>query len=472
MEADFPPAFYDLLSTWNTFSLDQRNAMLMSLKNNTQSYTSSDVTDSPKHQQPATSDDVDKFVKYIPDFIDDSELCNSLLSDLKKLKVIPGPRNKIKRKSVWLNTNLKPYTFSNITHKAQQLHDYPAISKLMGLTNDCAETTGDADACLVTCYSSSSAALSIHSDNEEQDIDQKSSINNISIGATRKLEFYNNYDNKKALASFEVTDGSLSIMLPGCQQILRHRICKGKHIKGASNIRFSLSFRKTASDDTPSDTKDHISSSPISKSTSSLPADIPKPNKPKPNVVLMAGDSFFERLKADKLGKRKKKVINIGKGGSKISQTENSIIRFHRENLDYNVDKVFLSVGTNDIRQCFDNGVKHLKPALNKLMKTTKRLFPSAKIFVQSLIPLPLRNSYTSSNVLSFNTLLYDMCVKNRIFYVNVFHSFLDSKGCKRNPYLFPTEESNCHPNPRGMGVLAKIYIFLIHSRRFNPLIF
>ena len=160
------------------------------------------------------------------------------------------------------------------------------------------------------------------------------------------------------------------------------------------------------------------SSNSTNLSSDVLPSSPKSSSRPKPKVTLMAGDSFFERLSADKLGKRKKRVINIAKGGSKIKQTESSIIKFHDENLDYDVDKVFLSVGTNDIRHCYNNGVKHLKPAVNKLVKVVKELFPNAKIYVQSLIPLPLGNRFTSINVLSFNSLLFDLCSKNHIYFM------------------------------------------------------
>jgi hypothetical protein len=44
-----------------------------------------------------------------------------------------------------------------------------------------------------------------------------------------------------------------------------------------------------------------------------------------------------------------------------------------------------------------------------------------------------------------------------------------------RDSRLFPEfdkikNEFNIHPNKRGMGVLAKVYIYFIHSRWFNPM--
>ena len=62
-------------------------------------------------------------------------------------------------------------------------------------------------------------------------------------------------------------------------------------------------------------------------------------------VTLLAGDSFLERLDPARLGKNKKRVISIAKGGSKISQVQNSIENFALENEDLVVEKLFLNNG-------------------------------------------------------------------------------------------------------------------------------
>ena len=75
---------------------------------------------------------------------------------------------------------------------------------------------------------------------------------------------------------------------------------------------------------------------------------------------------------------------------------------------------------------------------------------------------------------MSMNNLLFDLCSRYKLFYIDVFRSFLNNYGF-RNTKLFPAFDEvknmfDIHPNARGMGVLAKHYIFLIHSRWFNPL--
>ena len=59
------------------------------------------------------------------------------------------------------------------------------------------------------------------------------------------------------------------------------------------------------------------------------------------------------------------------------------------------------------------------------------------------------------------------MLTAQQFYYLNVFLEFLDNFGHK-NKSLFE-REIPVHPNPRGMGRLARHYINVIHDRRFNP---
>ena len=136
--------------------------------------------------------------------------------------------------------------------------------------------------------------------------------------------------------------------------------------------------------------------------------------------------------------------------------------------------KLFVSIGANDIRHC-TNGIKHLKKAVCDLMKKIKELLPLATVFFQSILPIhPNGCDHTVRNVKSMNNLIFDLCSRYRLFYIDAFAVFLNKYGYRDNT-LFPkfdknTQRFDIHPNPKGMGVLAKMYIYLIHSRRFNPL--
>ena len=72
------------------------------------------------------------------------------------------------------------------------------------------------------------------------------------------------------------------------------------------------------------------------------------------------------------------------------------------------------------------------------------------------------------------NNLIYNLCSKYKLFYIDVFRAFLNRFGY-RNVNLFPAWDPvrkafDIHPNAKGKGVMARFYIRLIHSRWFNPM--
>ena len=189
---------------------------------------------------------------------------------------------------------------------------------------------------------------------------------------------------------------------------------------------------------------------------------IPKPKA----IILLAGDSFLRNLDPLKLGKGKKPVVNISKGGSKVKQVEDSLKQFATDGPP--VHKLFLCIGTNDIRYVKD-GVQHLKTPITNLLKTANLLFPRASSFIQSLLPLPLQRPSMICNVLDLNNLIYNICIRLKVFYMDILERFLDPWTGLRNAIYFP-EADNIHLGKIGTSVLARIYLRQIHSRRFNPL--
>ena len=86
-------------------------------------------------------------------------------------------------------------------------------------------------------------------------------------------------------------------------------------------------------------------------------------------ATLLVGDSFPARLDKERLGKKKKVVINMAKGGSRIPDVVHTVKEFRNnpENSKYAIDQVFISVGTNDIRRCYSGGVYHFSVSFVQL---------------------------------------------------------------------------------------------------------
>ena len=422
----------------------------------------------------------------------DEDLQNRLLDEAESLKIntnSPGVNTQ------WLNSCPGSYVYSNTTHAAKNLNDYSAIGELMSIINSLPESTHDMDSCLVSCYSTDKTSLSYHADDEDGQISQSSSICSYSIGTTMTFDVIKKTakvtrrsTESDPLLSLELSNGSLTMMHPGCQQTFLHRVCASSSSeKSQVHLRYSFSFRKYVAPEcspglTPfkhttkaipliqESTPTCLPSAPVSESSKVEPTlnnEHNEPIKSKPKaIILLAGDSFLKDLDPSKLGKGKKPVVNISKGGSKIRQVEDSLKQFATNGPP--VHKLFLSIGANDIRYV-KNGVQHLKTPITNLLKIAKSLFPGASIFIQSMLPLPLQKPTTICNILDLNYMIFNICTRLKVFYMDILESFLDPWTGLRNTIYFP-EANNIHLGKIGTSVLAKIYLRHIHSRRFNPL--
>ena len=393
----------------------------------------------------------------MPNFTNDKDLIDLLLGECEDLT--KNSKNGVN--THWLCSKPEPYIYpdKNPVHSPKDINDFPTICKLMNLVNSSDKIDGPLDSCLVLKYSDSAAALREHADDEKL-IDQNKSICSFSLGATRTIDFYNKSGRSKLITTHNMEQDSLVIMKPSCQQKLLHCVRADKTRSTKSQVRFSISFRAICLDEsanTPDEVHVDTLVSPPSK------------KNPASKVTLIAGDSYAARLDESRLGKNRKNVVNIAKGGQKIRHVEESLVRYVNDNPDVFVEKLIVSVGTNDIRYCY-NGVGHLKGPIKQLFKKIKELCPRTKVYIQSLLPLPVINRNIIHNVVCFNNLLINCCAFEHFYYLDVIPNFLDERGMFRSKALFNSSVKDIHPNNRGMGVLAKYYIFVIHNKRFNPL--
>ena len=136
-----------------------------------------------------------------------------------------------------------------------------------------------------------------------------------------------------------------------------------------------------------------------------------------------------------------------------------------------------MSRGWNDLRNCKDPNL--LRGPLKQLCEKISYLFPHARVWFQSLLPLPLlsnKDSNTNERVRSLNKIIFNECVFRRFYYIDAFYPFTKFSRRWNEPFarfdkLF--EVRGIHPNPeRGMGVLARFYLRALHSNFFNPRVF
>ena len=410
---------------------------------------------------------IDEFVTYVPDFIskDDNVLMEGLKADFVSLGL--NGTNKKKVCTKWVGD--KGYAYGNIKHPALPFKDnkFPFIEELMGKINNDGRW-GSVDSCFVAHYPSNLANVGSHTDDEEN-LDEDSSICTVSVGATRDVEFLPN--NKAGtgpratvLKTITVEDRSMYIMKAGCQQLFRHRVPISLNTKGGE--RFCLSFRKTKNPDEvinniSSSMPKHYSDEDVSFGNKTIVSPVVE------KVSLILGASIIKELDPDRLAKGSNKCYVRAGGGNKLSKISSDLDTFYEEHGQDNVVKVFISAGVNDLRYCTTNGVYHLRYQVINLISKINLYFPHAKVFFQSVLPVYVENRYTVKNILDFNRMLYEICSLKKCYYLNVFGLFL-SPWSMRNDHLY---SDRVHLNRRGIAILARVYILHINKERFNPII-
>ena len=416
-------------------------------------------------------------VEYIPDFCS-GDLVAAVMAECMTLDLPDALR---KASSQWLSCTDEPYVYAdaNPVHHAKNIKEFPAICQVLDNINADSRFNGLLDSCLILKYACDATSVSLHADDEDC-FDQTKSICNFSIGVTRTLEFVSKSGNKPVTA-VNMENGSITHMKPGTQQALKHMV-RGSSSR-APNLRFSLSFRSLAKHSpvgvNANPGEEGKSAVPIIKlvEDTSAPAPLQKASSPPRRVCLVAGDSYAARLDTVKLGRNVVCVDNVAKGGAKMHQVIKQLEDYAKDHTDHViVEKVLVSVGTNDIRNCH-NGVEHLKGKFKALCGKIAELYPNSRVYFQSLIPLPCLSQFdwiSNSNVLEFNKLLFYECTYRKFNILSAFSCFsVPWDGATpniRNNRLFIGND--IHPSTkRGMGVLAKLYIRAIHSKYFDPFI-
>ena len=339
------------------------------------------------------------------------DISEGVLQELKSMKLrTKGKKGQVaKVKTQWL----MPCDESrDDVRNPKLISNYHFIPKILDIVNSHHSTSGDMNACLGSCMSTKDSSLSYHADHEDM-IDQNCDICTVSFGPARTLNFLRKDSNQGGRKgsplppefSVPATNHSMNVMKAGCQSHLLHRVPPGK----VGGVRYSLSFRKILTQQPNVPLDQHGTSSSIMNDAANVPSTHALNKKKK--TVLLAGDSYFERLDADKLGKGKQSVCKVARGGRKIDGVLKSLEDFSTNNPDFDVVKLFMCVGTNDIRNCRERGVLHLKTALQSLFTKAKELFPNAKVYVQSLLPIPSNgNPFSDRNVLAMNRLIFNLC--------------------------------------------------------------
>ena len=172
------------------------------------------------------------------------------------------------------------------------------------------------------------------------------------------------------------------------------------------------------------------------------------------------------------MSKKNCTVVNLSTSGATIEHIRKIARDFHFENPKaiHKVNKVIISVGTNDIKfyNCHSRNLRgEFKPKLVDLIRDMKQLFPGASIAFHTLLPIRIMYNYTVDSVHMFNNLLLDVCAQFGCIFFDCFSRFLDNDGIHPNRLFY---RDNWHLNKVGLKVLCRALKFLIYGNIFNPI--
>ena len=136
-------------------------------------------------------DDISPFVEHVENPGISDDLANKVLKELHSLSLKSSKSDKVK--TLWLSPSSDSYNYASVVNNPTPIKEFPNICHLMSIVNRHPSTSSDADSCLVSLFPSSKAGLTLHKDDEKL-ISQSSSINTVSFGAPRTLQFVRDGD--------------------------------------------------------------------------------------------------------------------------------------------------------------------------------------------------------------------------------------------------------------------------------------
>jgi alkylated DNA repair dioxygenase AlkB len=160
-------------------------------------------------------------------------LLNTLLWEADEIKMF-GKLVRTSRKFAWVGDPECAYTYSGVQKIPQAW-----TNDLLQMKHKLEQLTGHTyNSCLLNLYHSGAEGMGWHSD-DEKELDGRTPIASVSLGAQRKFAFRHKQD--KTTSSLFLENGSLLIMHPPIQEHWHHSLLKTKTV---TDPRINLTFRK------------------------------------------------------------------------------------------------------------------------------------------------------------------------------------------------------------------------------------
>ena len=148
------------------------------------------------------------------------------------------------------------------------------------------------------------------------------------------------------------------------------------------------------------------------------------------NIVFL-GDSITDWYPISEMYSKDIPIVNSGIAGY---ETKDIINRLDELVYQYNPTKVFVLIGTNDLKYK-DDDEKKVVENIKKIVTEIKKYRPKTKIYIQSIFPVNRELEYNATEeryneeIKTVNKQVKEYCLKSNITYINIYDELIDDKG-------------------------------------------
>lgn len=178
------------------------------------------------------------------------------------------------------------------------------------------------------------------------------------------------------------------------------------------------------------------------------------------NIVFL-GDSITDWYPFEEIFSSDIPIVNSGVAGY---ETTDILNRLDKMVYQYNPTKVFILIGTNDLKYGDDSEEEVIKN-IKKIIKNIKSNRPNAKIYLQSILPVNRELEYHAAEeryndeILEVNSAMKKYCEENKVTYINLYDNFIDDEGNFDKNYT----RDGLHPSDKGYIKMTSILLKYIY---------
>ncbi len=171
------------------------------------------------------------------------------------------------------------------------------------------------------------------------------------------------------------------------------------------------------------------------------------------NFVFL-GDSIFDWYPIDEMYDSSIPIVNSGRAGY---ETHDILDRMEEMVYQYNPSKVFILIGTNDLKY-EDDDEQEVADNIEKIVEQIKENRPNTKIYLQSIYPVnrEIKNHAAeeryNEEIEEVNSRLKDYCKKNDVTYIDMYSVLQDDDGNFKEEYT----KDGLHPSTLGYIAITK----------------